>query len=98
MSPDDLIAWRGRLGLDQEEAAEALGLTLKHYAAFERGYHLRRPPPTYNPPVYASEGKITFTPPCPIPKYIALACSAVEAGLGSSRQDRGLSEHPLSIS
>ena len=38
MTPAELTAWRSRLGLTAKAAAEALGLSINGYAAYERGY------------------------------------------------------------
>ena len=38
MTPAELITWRKRLGLTAKAAAEALGLSINGYAAYERGY------------------------------------------------------------
>ena len=54
MTPDQLKSWRLRLGLTQEQAAEALGVTRSGVQHWEYG---RRE----------------------IPRYIELACKAVEA-------------------
>lgn len=48
MSPDDVKAWRERLGLTQKAAAEALGLSYPHYRRLEAGMRfdqLDKPPP-----------------------------------------------------
>jgi DNA-binding transcriptional regulator YiaG len=37
MSPDELKAWRARLGLSQAGLAEALGLSKRTYEAWEQG-------------------------------------------------------------
>lgn len=37
MSPAAIKSWRARLGLSQQAAAEALGVSLRMYAYYEKG-------------------------------------------------------------
>lgn len=37
MTPEALKAWRKRLGLSQQAAADALGVSLRMYAYYEKG-------------------------------------------------------------
>lgn len=75
MTPQDLLAWRRRLGTypearkamatgacTQAEAALFLGIQWRTYAAYERGRWSR-------------------TRPAPIPRLVALACRGLEAEL-----------------
>ena len=64
MTPQQLIDWRKRLGLTAKAAAEALGLSINGYAAYERGYQ-----------PFGHSGHV----PRPIPRHVALACMALEA-------------------
>jgi DNA-binding XRE family transcriptional regulator len=71
MTTADLQAWRSRLGLTAKAAAEALGLSINGYAAYERGYiemttdYLRGKP-------------VVGRSPRPVPKHVALACERLE--------------------
>ena len=58
MTPADLRAWRAHMGYTQQQAAEALGVSLRTVKSWESG----------------------FAAP---PAFLALACAALAAGLGS---------------
>jgi DNA-binding transcriptional regulator YiaG len=45
MTPADIKQWRASLGLSQREAADALGVTLPTYQAWERGINLQTKQP-----------------------------------------------------
>jgi transcriptional regulator with XRE-family HTH domain len=66
MTPDELRAWRQRLGLSQRQAAEALGVGHTMYGHYERGYRKDGP-----------EGRRDVA----IPRTVALACAAIAYGL-----------------
>jgi transcriptional regulator with XRE-family HTH domain len=68
VTPADLTAWRQRMGLNKQQAAEALGLSINGYAAYERGYIGRD----------AADHRHM---PRPIPLHVALACAALKHGL-----------------
>lgn len=57
MTPKSLASWQKRLGLNQKQAAEALGNTRNTFADYLHGKH-------------------------PIPRYISLACAAIENKIG----------------
>ena len=67
MTHDELIAWRERMRLNKKQAAEALGLSENGYGAYERGYAIK----------WIDRQQLDR----PIPKHVALACAALEAGL-----------------
>ena len=67
MTPSSLTEWRARLGLTQAKAANALGISTRGYAIYERGY------------VDVSDGAGGVERRWrPIPRHIALACAAIE--------------------
>jgi hypothetical protein len=73
MTPAELIAWRARLGLTAKAAAEALGLSINGYAAYERGYVVGKTPHS------GPNGWPSFPQkPRPVPKHVALACERLE--------------------
>ncbi|HEY2068260.1 MAG TPA: helix-turn-helix domain-containing protein [Rhizomicrobium sp.] len=76
----DFIAWRHRLGLNQTEAAAALGLTARMIRMYELGTHPSR------------KDRRGRALPVTIPRVVELACSALEFGplslLRARRADR----------
>ena len=88
MTPAALQDWRKRLGLTAKAAAEALGLSINGYAAYERGWVFGG---TKHYCVNGHDlcGQSYAGPDCPycerrsrrpIPKHVELACMALEAG------------------
>ena len=45
MTPAEIKQWRASLGLSQRAAADALGVTLPTYQAWERGHNLQTKQP-----------------------------------------------------
>lgn len=66
MTPAELVAWRARMGMTAKASAEALGLSVNGYAAYERGWAM------------VMRDGLNFCDPRPIPKHVALACERLE--------------------
>lgn len=70
MTPADLQAWRSRMGWTAKKASQALGLSEKGYAAYERGY--------VNRPLGQVRGHVSSYQARPVPKHVELACERLE--------------------
>lgn len=70
MTPQQLLEWRKRLGLDQKEAASALGLAYSTYRNYERGYR-------------QDDTRGRRGTAAPIPKAVELACVSIALGVKS---------------
>jgi hypothetical protein len=69
MTTEELIAWRQRRSLTKKQAAAELGLPVNCYGCYELGYVIR----------WRDRQPVDY----PIPRHIALACAALEAGLSA---------------
>jgi len=63
MNNEQFKAWRKKMNLTQQQAADALGLSIQALGNYERGTRYE-------------DGRAVI-----IPRTVALACAAVEAGL-----------------
>ena len=78
MTPEQLTAWRTRMGLTKGQAAEALGLSLNSWTNYARGWAMV---PTKSHPLIKE--KVTR----PIPTHVALACTMLEGQVARARKD-----------
>lgn len=88
MTPAELVAWRARMGMTAKAAAEALGLSVNGYAAYERGFVYLMP----------ENGELLRRQARSIPKHVALACERLEQLAGETwvedaRAAQGLVRH-----
>ena len=73
MTPAALQDWRKRLGLTAKAAAEALGLSINGYAAYERGWAAVDREYTFEKELVSWRES-----PRPIPRHVELACERLE--------------------